>query len=328
MTNVSPKDLAAVYLQGWSDSTLRAYSGAYRDIVRYGSVLGKHWYRWNSGDVSSYLINGSSLTPNSIKKFGAVLSLLFGCCDRASPAVGPLVNKIKVGVLKNVTISKQAPRPLWTPENLLTFVSTLSAPNRSLMDWRIMALQLLCYLSMRRFSDFQNIKVGDITVLANGDLRLFQKVGKTFQLGQGSFIHVLNKPFGGFTVKNLIEKYVLRLGLGKDDFLFPRFAGSSTGVLTICKVPIGYGNARQELHRVLSELCLPQVSLHSARASAATQAAEAGLEVNTLMGGGGWTGTSVMNYIRSERPLQRVQLALYNGLNGCSSSVVNVSDTQ
>ena len=117
-----------------------------------------HWYRWNSGDVSSYLINGSNLTPNSIKKFGAVSSLLFGCCDRTSPAVGPLVSKIKVGVLKNMTLSKRAPRPLWSPENLLVFVSALFAPNRSPMDWGIMALQLLCYLSMRMFSDFQNIK--------------------------------------------------------------------------------------------------------------------------------------------------------------------------
>ena len=115
------------------------------------------------------------------------MSLLFGCCDRPSPAVGPLVNKVKVGVLKNVTTSRQAPRPLWTPENMLIFVTTLSAPNKTFMDWRIMALQLLCYLSMRRFSDFQNIKVGDITVLANGDLRIFQKVGKTFQSGQGEF---------------------------------------------------------------------------------------------------------------------------------------------
>ena len=203
MTNVSSKDLAAVYLQGWSASTLRAYSGAYREIVRYGSVLGKHWYRWNSGDVSSFLINGSNLTPNSIKKFGAVLSLFFGCCDRSSLAVRPLVSKIKVGVLKNVTLSKRAPRPLWSPENLLTFVSALSAPNINLMDWRIMALQLLCYLSMSRFSDFQNIKVGDVTVLANGDLRLFQKIGKTFQMGQGTFIHVLNKPFWGFYCKKL-----------------------------------------------------------------------------------------------------------------------------
>ena len=69
---------------------------AYRDIVRYGSVLGKHWYRWNSGDVSSYLVNGSNLMPNSIKKLGAVLSLLFGCCDRTSPAVGPLVSLEKL----------------------------------------------------------------------------------------------------------------------------------------------------------------------------------------------------------------------------------------
>ena len=127
------------------------------------------------------MINGSNLTPNSIKKFGAVSSLFFGCCDRTSPAVGPLVSKIKVGVLKNMTFSKRAPRPLWSPENLLVFVSALSAPNRSPMDWRIMALQLLCYLSMRMFSDFQNIKVGDVTVLANGDLRLFQKIGKHFR---------------------------------------------------------------------------------------------------------------------------------------------------
>ena len=234
-TNVSPKDLAAVYLQGWSENTMHAYSGAYKDIIRYGGVLGKLWYHWNSGDVSSYLITGSNLSPNSIKKFSAVLTLLFSCCDRASPAIGPLVSKITVGVLKNITSSKKAPRPLWTPDNLLVFVTALAVPNINFLDLIIMALQLLCYLSMRRFHDFQNIKVGDIRVLANWDLRLFQKIGKTFQLGQGSFIHVLNRPFGGFTVKNLMDQYVLKLGLKSNDYLFPRFAKSSTGVMTICK---------------------------------------------------------------------------------------------
>ena len=320
MTNVSPRDLAAVYLQGWSESTLRAYSGAYGDIVRYGGVLGQHWYHWGSGKVSSYLINGSNLSPNAIKKFSVVLALLFGCCDRTSLAVGPLVSKVKVGVLKNVAVLKKAPRPLWTPENWLTFVTTLAVPNRNFLDWRIMALQLLCYISMRRFNDFQNIKVGDIRVLANGDLRIFQRVGKTFQMGQGAFTHVLNRPFGGFAVKSLMDQYILKLGLKTSDYLFPQFAKSSTGVMTVCKVCIGYGNARDELHRVLSELSLPQVSLHSARTSAATHGTEAGLEVATLRDGGGWKGSSVLTYIRSERPLSQVQSALYAGLNGCSSS--------
>ena len=215
-----------------------------------------------------------------------------------------------MGVLKNVAILKKAPRPLWTPENLLTFVTTLAVPNRNFLDWRIMVLQLLCYLSMRRFNNFQNIKVGDIRVLVNGDLRLFQIIGKMFQMGQGTFIHVLNRPFGGLAVKSLMDQYVLKLGLKSDDYLFPRFAKSSTGVMTVCKVPIGYGNARDELHRVLFELPLPQVSFHSAQASAATHGAEDGLEVATLRGGGGWKGTSVLNYIRSKRPLQQVQLAL------------------
>ena len=60
------------------------------------------------------------------RQFCAVLSLLFGCCDRTSPATGPLVSKVKVGVLKNVTIEKKAPRPLWSPENLLAFVTALA----------------------------------------------------------------------------------------------------------------------------------------------------------------------------------------------------------
>ena len=131
------------------------------------------------------------------------------------------MNKIKVGVLKDVTIAKKAPRPLWTPENLLTFVTALSVPERSFLDWSIMALQLLCYLTMRRFNDLQNIMVGDVTVLRNGDLQIFQRVGKTFQLGQGNFFYILNKPFGGFSVKSLMDKYVQRLGLKSNDFLFP-----------------------------------------------------------------------------------------------------------
>ena len=52
----------------------------------------------------------------------------------------PLVTKVKVGVLKNMAIAKKSPRPLWMPENLLTFVTALAVPERSFLDWRIMAL--------------------------------------------------------------------------------------------------------------------------------------------------------------------------------------------
>ena len=319
VTGVSHTDLTAVYLQGWSKTTLHAYGPAYRDIMRHGHVIGKPWYRWLSGDVSSYLINGKNLAPNTINKCSAVLGLLFGSCDRSSPAVGPLVNKIKVGVLKQVAVPKRAPRPLWTAENMLVFVNALAVPERNFLDWRIMVLQLLCYISMRSFNDLKNIKVEDVCVLANGDVRFFQRVGKTFQNGQGAYVHVKHKRFGGFTVKSLLDRYVLKLGLKSADFLFPQFAKSRAGVLSICKVPLGYGNAREELHCVLFELNLPQVSLHSAWASAATMAVEAGLEVSTLQQGGGWRSSLVLTYIRSERPLQSVQEVLYNGLNACSS---------
>ena len=119
------------------------------------------------------------------------------------------------------------------------FVTALAKPGRSCLDWRIMALQLWCYLTMRRFNDLQNIKVKDIRVLAKGDLRMFQNIGKTFQMGQGNYFYVLNKPFGGFTAKPLMDRYILKLGLKSNDFLFPHFAKSSTGVMCVCRVSIG-----------------------------------------------------------------------------------------
>ena len=51
------------------------------------------------------------------------------------------------------------------------------------------------------FSDFQNIKVGDITVLANGNLRLFQRIGEHFR-----WVRVLSfvkQAFWGFYCKKL-----------------------------------------------------------------------------------------------------------------------------
>ena len=145
-------------------------------------------------------------------------------------------------------------------------------------------------------------------------------------MGQGNYFYVLNKPFGGLTAKSLMDIYVLKLGLKSKDFLFPCFAKSSTGVMIVCKVPMGYWNAREELIRVLSELSLPQVLLHSTHASAANNGAEAGLEVSTLRDGGGWCGSSVLTYIRSERQLQCVQSALYGGLNRSTASSGNTAN--
>ena len=139
-------------------------------------------------------------------------------------------------------------------------------------------------------------------------------------MGQGSFIHVLNKPFGGFTVKTWWTNMSWGLVLEVTTLCFLCFVKSSTGVMTACKVPICYVNAREYCIVYWCNCVCPRYPCTSARASAATQVAEAGFEVNT--------GTTVMSYIRSERPLQRVQLALGNGLNGRSSGAVNVSDTQ
>ena len=76
----------------------------------------------------------------------------------------------------------------------------------------------------------------------------------------------------------------------------------------------------------VNSLCL-RFCYTRARASATTHGAEAGLEVATLREGGGWRGNSVLTYIRSERPLQSVQLALYDGLNGATANLGTTANT-
>ena len=48
----------------------------------------------------------------------------------------------------------------------------------------------------------------------------------------------MHKQFGGFTVKSLLDRYVLKLGLKSADYLFPRFAKSKAGLLSVCKVTV------------------------------------------------------------------------------------------
>ena len=124
-----------------------------------------------------------------------------------------------------------------------------------------------------------------------------------------------------------MDKHILKLGIKSTDFLFPHFVKSSTGVMTVCRVPIRYGNFCYKLSHVLSSLSLPQVLLHSTQASAATHGAEAGVELATLRDGGGWKIDKVITYIRNQRPLQHVQLALYDGLNSSTASSGTTANT-
>ena len=248
------------------------------------------------------------------------MSVLFGACDHASPATGPLVAKIKVGVLKNVTQPKRPPHRLWTPENFHKFVSALARPKQTVFDWRIMCLQIICYFTLRLLRWCPQGKSWGHQSTGQWGHSNFPTIWQNWSTGgHGSYFYIANKPFSGFTVKRILDQYVLKLGLKSTDFLFPRFS-SNAGTLTVCRAAIGYGSARSELNRVLELLDLPIVSLHSARASGATHGCAAGIDVSSIRDAGGWHGPSVLTYIRDERPLRRVQEALYAGIDNSTAS--------
>ena len=254
-----------------------------------------------------------------VKKCGAILSLLFGSWDKSSPATGPMISKVKVGILKSVVTATREPRALWTTENLYKFVEALNVPHTTLADWRILALQVLCYFTLCRFDDLARVLVGDVTVLKGGDIKIKRGKSKTDQLGRGSFNYVSGKSFGKYSVTKILDSYVTKLGLKPTDYLFPKLS-SYKGKLTVCASPMSYTCAKESLKGILIRLGLPQVSLHAGRASGATAAAAAGLARDDIKAAGGWRSDSVERYIRLERPQQRLQSVLFDGFQGFQST--------
>ena len=99
-----------------------------------------------SGEYSGFLIHAKQIkgfNEHMVKKCGAILGLLFGAWDIVSPATGPLVLKVKIGIIKEVVMATCEPRALWMTENLYKFVEALNLPYTTLADWSILALQAL-----------------------------------------------------------------------------------------------------------------------------------------------------------------------------------------
>ena len=323
LTGVDPDLLTQTYMAGWAPSTLRAYGSAYKGIVDYGLQTQCPWPIWGSGEVSGYLIHAKQqgFNENQLKKFGAVLGLLFGALDKPSPASGPLVSKVKIGVLKTAVSAPREPRALWTAENLNKFVTALNSLQTSLADWRILALQVLCYFTVCRFDDLSRTLVGDVRVLQNGDIKIKRGKSKTDQLGRGSFNYVSGQKFGDHSVPQILDTYVTTLKLKSTDYLFPQLS-SYKGQISICKSPMSYTCAKESLKRILTRLGLTQVSLHSACASAATAGAAAGLAREDIKSAGGWKSSAVEAYIRHRRPQERLQIVLFQGFSSLPANKV------
>ena len=318
LTGVDPDLLAQTYLAGWAPSTLRTYGSAYKTIVEYGLQTNCPWPMWGSGEYSGFLISAKQskgFNENMLKRCGAILSLLFGALDKSSPATGPLISKVKVGILKDVVMVPREPRALWTTENLYKFVEALDVPHTSLADWRILALQVLCYFTLCRFDDLARVLVGDVTVLKGGDLKIKRGKSKTDQLGRGSFNYVSGKSFGKYSVTKILDTYVTKLGLKPTNYLFPQLS-SYKGKISVCASPMSYTCAKESLKRILIRLQLPLVGLHAGRASGATAAAAAGMARDDIRAAGGWRSDAVDRYIRLERPQQRLQSVLFEGFQG------------
>ena len=98
-----------------------------------------------------------------------------------------------------------------------------------------------------------------------------------------------------------MKDYVERLKLKKEGFLFPQLRREAQGIV-VKGGAVSYSAAYEDLKKLASRLSLGKLTLHSGRIGGATAGVEAGVNKEYLRLCGGWTSSSVDDYIRPKEP--------------------------
>ena len=82
---------------------------------------------------------------------------------------------------------------------------------RNMISWVTGVLAMVCYLGIRRFSDVNRVRVGEVSFREDGAVEVFMARRKTDMKN---------------SVTQVLRDYIRVLGLKTEDFLFPRVSGS------------------------------------------------------------------------------------------------------
>ena len=115
--------------------------------------------------------------------------------------------------------------------------------------------------------------------------------------------HMSGEKYGGFSIPEVLCWYLESIGLSGSDYLCPRFRGSKSGkVEPLRQLPGGYSTSATQLKQFCVNNRIDNLTLHSGRRRAATQAKACGVERSKIKLCGGWSSSAVDKYFHPVRP--------------------------
>ena len=177
---------------------------------------------------------------------------------------------------------------------------------------RFLALMLVTFFGVKRFSDVNKVKVRDVDFKEDGSVEVWMKYSKTDSVGKGEVFKITGRRSRGVSVGTILRWYIKILRLGLDDFLFCKL-GSKGEVYG--KDFMKYGEARKSVEEEQKKLGFEGLTLHSARVGGATEAAACGVGRAEIKEAGGWRSNAVDIYVQANGKGKAVNRALVDRLS-------------
>ena len=87
---------------------------------------------------------------------------------------------------------------------------------------RFLALMLVTFFGVKRFSDVNKVRVRDVDFKGDGSVEVWMKYSKKDSVGKGEVFKIPGRRSRGVSVGKILRWYIRSLRLGLDEFLFCR----------------------------------------------------------------------------------------------------------
>ena len=316
---IGKEDLASFYLEGRAENTMKNYAGAFRFVWVHAKSIGRSVFEWGEGEMAGMMVKlaKEEKGENMMKKTSAVVNMLFEAAGIEGPTKGDVLKMVKKAAVKKMNLKKEKPlerkgTSLEDVERMVKEIYLKMGNKAPVIKKQFLALQLVLFTGLKRFSDVNMIQVKDLEFKEDKSLVVWIKKSKTDQLSRGEkFVISGEKMMNGASVPDIVRWYLEAVQLEESAYVFCHIDQRS-----VCHPDrfITYAEARRIMMREQVLIGMRRLSLHSGRIGGASEAAAAGAGRAAIMKAGGWRSSAVDSYIRPTEEGQEVSRRLVKKL--------------
>ena len=314
-------DLVDTYLtDSIRPSTLRQYRcywGKFRTFC--------HRYGWSSlpasaEHVAQFIVTlaEQSGTKSSARNAKAAINFYHGSNLPMvpSPTESFVVKKMIQTAIKKFAKPAKKSTPVSSKELIYFGILLTRQLGGEVKELRMAAMFLLQFGLMARWGDVQQLKVGQVMVLASGDLEVHVASAKNYESYAAKSSFLPSNPGGSVDVVAIVRSYLVAMGGQPGDVLFTNFTRAKGGGVRFLNTPLSGSNVVTLLREGLymSGFIADHVTLHLVKTGAVSEARNNSCPRNLLCRHARWLAKNMVDYYHSQSLYVKLKACKYLNL--------------